>query len=66
MIPLLGVIVALYAIARLIQVPIEHSASPEKVSRLTLVSLIAGVLIAFLVYQLLVLASDTDLVVTPR
>jgi len=42
MLPAIGLIVAIYAVARLLQVPIEHSQNKNKVQLLLLITFVAG------------------------
>ena len=58
MIPTVGLIVAIYAIARLLQVPIESSASTSRWVWLLLITLPAIVAIGFLGVSLVVVGTD--------
>ena len=60
MIPILGLIVAVYAVARLIQVPIEASAHPRKTLLLLIVSLPAMLAIGVMALGLLITGIDTS------
>jgi hypothetical protein len=53
MVPIIGLIIAVYARARLIQIPIEASRSEARVAALTVVSVLAGLVIAFLAMSLM-------------
>lgn len=49
----LSLIIALFILTRLIQIPFEASARPNKVSWLVLISLISGILIGLLTLLLI-------------
>lgn len=58
MIPIIGLLIAVYAVARLLQVPLEQSAHPRKVLLLFLISLPAIIAIAVMALGLLITSID--------
>ena len=65
MLPLIGLIVAVYAVARLLQVPLEASAFTGRVFALAIVSLVAGITIILLTFSLMMSGVSSPLT-SPR
>ncbi len=66
MIPTIGLIFSVYALARLIQVPIEASVCDARVTALTVISVLSGLVIAFLAMSLMTSGLSTPSVPVGR
>jgi uncharacterized protein YacL len=55
-VPIIGLIIAVYALARLIHLATEASRSDARVAAWTVISVLAGLLIAFLTTSLMTMA----------
>lgn len=60
MIPDIGILVAAYAIVRLIQIPIEHSQVKGKTGLLTFLSLVGIVIVGFCAIDLIMSGTRTS------